>query len=70
MVDDDNSETAMHPEEEKLKLSSVSKFKAVAGHGVEGELKIKNAKAVKEIVNKLSRLKLINTESEIKGDAF
>jgi len=34
------------------------------------KLKIKNAKAVKEIVNKLSRLKLINTESEIKGDAF
>src|SRR3989344_2431198 len=34
------------------------------------KLKIKNAKAVKEIVGKLSKLKLINTESEIKGDAF
>jgi type I restriction enzyme M protein len=34
------------------------------------KLKIRNPKTVKEIVNKLSKLKLINTESEIKGDAF
>jgi len=34
------------------------------------KLKIRSPKTVKEIVNKLSKLKLINTESEIKGDAF
>lgn len=34
------------------------------------KLKIQNPNTVKEIVNKLSGLKLINTESEIKGDAF
>jgi len=34
------------------------------------KLKIKSPKTVKEIVNKLSRLKLINTESDVKGDAF
>lgn len=34
------------------------------------KLKIKNPKIVKQIVKKLSQLKLINTESEIKGDAF
>jgi type I restriction enzyme M protein len=33
-------------------------------------LKIKNPLMIKEIVNKLSRLTLLNTESEIKGDAF
>lgn len=33
-------------------------------------LKIRNPETVKEIVNKLSKLTLINTESEIKGDAF
>ena len=34
------------------------------------KLKIENPKTAKEIVNKLSGLTLINTESEIKGDAF
>jgi type I restriction enzyme M protein len=34
------------------------------------KLKIKNPDSVKQIVNRLSTLKLINTESEIKGDAF
>lgn len=34
------------------------------------KLKIENPKVVKEIVNKLSKLKLINTESDVKGDAF
>ena len=34
------------------------------------KLKIQNPKLVKEIVNKLSKLKLINTESDVKGDAF
>lgn len=34
------------------------------------KLKIKNAKVVKEIVDRLSKLKLINTESDVKGDAF
>ena len=34
------------------------------------KLKIKNPNTVKEIVDKLSNLKLLNTESEIKGDAF
>ncbi len=34
------------------------------------KLKIQNPKTVKEIVNKLTPLKLLNTESEIKGDAF
>lgn len=34
------------------------------------KLKIQNPQTVKEIVNKLTPLKLINTESEIKGDAF
>lgn len=34
------------------------------------KLKIKNPNTVKDIVEKLSNLKLINTESEIKGDAF
>jgi type I restriction enzyme M protein len=34
------------------------------------KLKIKNPNTVKDIVDKLSNLKLINTESEIKGDAF
>lgn len=33
-------------------------------------LKIQNPQTVKEIVTKLSPLKLLNTESEIKGDAF
>jgi len=33
-------------------------------------LHIKNAETVKSIVKKLSKLKLLNTESEIKGDAF
>lgn len=33
-------------------------------------LKIKNPETVKAIVNKLSKLTLLNTESEIKGDAF
>lgn len=33
-------------------------------------LKIRNPETVKAIVNKLSKLTLINTESEIKGDAF
>jgi len=33
-------------------------------------LKIQNPQTVKEIVNKLTPLKLLNTESEIKGDAF
>ena len=34
------------------------------------KLKIQNSKTVKEIVDKLSGLTLLNTESEIKGDAF
>ncbi|MDO8563802.1 MAG: N-6 DNA methylase [Nanoarchaeota archaeon] len=34
------------------------------------KLKIENPKTVKEIVKKLSELTLLNTESEIKGDAF
>ena len=34
------------------------------------KLKIQNPETIKEIVNKLSNLKLLNTESEIKGDAF
>lgn len=34
------------------------------------KLKIRNPQTVKEIVSKLSKLKLLNTESEIKGDAF
>lgn len=34
------------------------------------KLKIQNSKTVKKIVKKLSELTLINTESEIKGDAF
>ena len=34
------------------------------------KLKIQSPKTVKQIVNKLSELILINTESEIKGDAF
>jgi len=34
------------------------------------KLKIQNPKTVKQIVEKLSTLTLINTESEIKGDAF
>lgn len=34
------------------------------------KLKMKNPETLKSIVNKLSGLKLINTESEIKGDAF
>lgn len=34
------------------------------------KLKIQNPETVKEIVDKLTPLKLINTESEIKGDAF
>jgi len=34
------------------------------------KLKIKNPKVVREIVAKLSKLKLINTESDVKGDAF
>ena len=34
------------------------------------KLKIRNPYTVKEIVDKLSELKLLNTESEIKGDAF
>ena len=34
------------------------------------KLKIENPKVVKEIVEKLSKLKLINTESDVKGDAF
>jgi len=34
------------------------------------KLKIKNPNAVKEIVQKLSGLTLLNTESEVKGDAF
>lgn len=33
-------------------------------------LKIRNPETVKAIVNKLSKLTLLNTESEIKGDAF
>jgi type I restriction enzyme M protein len=33
-------------------------------------LKIKNPETVKEIVSRLSKLTLLNTESEIKGDAF
>lgn len=33
-------------------------------------LKIKNPNTIKDIVDRLSKLKLINTESEIKGDAF
>jgi len=34
------------------------------------KLKIKNPKIVKDIVDRLSKVTLINTESEIKGDAF
>lgn len=34
------------------------------------KLKIENPKVVKEIVERLSKLKLINTESDVKGDAF
>src|SRR3990167_6173801 len=34
------------------------------------KLKIQNPQTVKEIVTKLTTLKLLNTESEIKGDAF
>lgn len=34
------------------------------------KLKIENPKVVKEIVDRLSNLKLINTESDVKGDAF
>lgn len=34
------------------------------------KLKIENPKVVKEIIEKLSKLKLINTESDVKGDAF
>jgi len=34
------------------------------------KLKIQNPSTVKEIVDKLTPLKLLNTESEIKGDAF
>ncbi|MAE50049.1 hypothetical protein CMI48_04465, partial [Candidatus Pacearchaeota archaeon] len=34
------------------------------------KLKIKNPDTLKEIVNRLSKITLINTESEIKGDAF
>ncbi len=34
------------------------------------EMQIKNPNTLKEIVDKLSELTLINTESEIKGDAF
>jgi len=41
-----------------------------SGDVFQRELQIKNPYVLKEIVDKLSELKLINTDSDIKGDAF
>ena len=54
----------------KIVLKKFDDFYKSGQDSIFDELRIKNPNVLKEIINKLDQLELINIESDIKGDAF